>query len=291
MDDRKSPISSLSSRSKSRTMKRTSSTKTKTYPLLRDKKNWRIISLLALAISGVLLWKPFLTALDAFENNITLRGHTFFKRIGFQVNDLIVEGRSLTSQKDVLKAVNVQRGNSLFASDLKEIKKRLEALSWVRTATVQRRWPFTIYVRLVEYKPIALWQQKAIFYLVDDQGHHFAIPKDSPFQSLPILTGEEAPKNAPDLFSVLREFPSIIGRVTGAIYLGKRRWDLMLDNRLKLKLGEGKIKQSLTHFVHLEESSKISDKNVIAIDLRFEDKVYFQLAPEAADVKLSSKQT
>lgn len=272
-------------------MKRTSSTKTKTYPLLRDKKNWRIISLLALAISGVLLWKPFLTALDAFENNITLRGHTFFKRIGFQVNDLIVEGRSLTSQKDVLKAVNVQRGNSLFASDLKEIKKRLEALSWVRTATVQRRWPFTIYVRLVEYKPIALWQQKAIFYLVDDQGHHFAIPKDSPFQSLPILTGEEAPKNAPDLFSVLREFPSIIGRVTGAIYLGKRRWDLMLDNRLKLKLGEGKIKQSLTHFVHLEESSKISDKNVIAIDLRFEDKVYFQLAPEAADVKLSSKQT
>ncbi|OJX09575.1 MAG: hypothetical protein BGO77_04160 [Caedibacter sp. 37-49] len=291
MDDRKSPISSLNPRSKPKTMARTSSSKTQTYPLWKDKKNWRLISLAALIISGVLLWKPLMTTIDAFANNVTLRGHTFFKRIGFQVNDLIVEGRSLTLQKDILNAVNIQQGDSLFASNLYEIKKRLEALSWVRTATVQRRWPFTIYVRLAEYKPIALWQQKAIFYLVDDQGHHFAIPKDSPFQSLPILTGEEAPKNAPQLFSVLREFPTIIGRVTGAIYLGKRRWDLMLDNRLKLKLGEGKIKQSLTHFVNLEESRKISDKNVIAIDLRFEDKVYFQLAPEAAEVKLSSKQT
>jgi cell division protein FtsQ len=211
--------------------------------------------------------------------------------MGFQINDLVIEGRSLTSPKDILKAVSLQRGDSLFASDLNKMKERLEALAWVRAVTVQRRWPFTIYVRLAEYKPIALWQRKAMFYLIDDQGHYFEIPKDNPFQSLPILTGEEAPKNAPQLFSILREFPSILGRVTGAIYLGKRRWDLMLDNRLKLKLGEERIKQGLLQFVQMEESRKISDKNIVAIDLRFEDKVYFQLAPEAAEIKLSSKQT
>lgn len=290
MDDRKSTISSLKSRSTSRSVAKSRFVKKRPYTSLSIKENWKLLSILTLGLILVLGWTSLMNAVGTFERNIALRGHTLFKRIGFQVNDLIVEGRSLTSQKDILKAVNIQRGESLFASDLSDIKKRLEALSWVRTATVQRRWPFTIYVRLVEYKPIALWQQKAKFYLVDDQGHYFEIPKNNPFQSLPILTGEEAPKNAPQLFSILRDFPSIIGRITGAIFLGKRRWDLMLDNRLKLKLGEEKIKQGLTQFVHMEEGRKISDKNIVAIDLRFDDKVYFQLAPEAAEVKLSSKQ-
>lgn len=291
MDDRKSTMSSLRSRSNPRSVSKSRLAKKRAHTSLSIKENWKLLSIVSCGIIFALGWNSFMGALDVFEKNIALRGHTLFKRIGFQVNDLIVEGRSLTPQKDILKAVDIQRGDSLFASDLNEIKKRLESLSWVRTATVQRRWPFTIYVRLAEYKPIALWQQKAKFYLVDDQGHYFEIPKNNPFQSLPILTGEEAPKNAPQLFSILRDFPSIIGRVTGAIYLGKRRWDLMLDNRLKLKLGEERIKQGLVQFIQMEESRKISDKNIVAIDLRFEDKVYFQLAPEAAEVKLSSKQT
>lgn len=290
MDDRKSPISSLKSRSSPRATAKSRLAKKRSYVFLDITKNWKLLVIIAFGIIIALGWTSFITVMDALEKNVTLRGHTFFKQIGFQVNDLIVEGRSLTAQKDILKAVNIQRGDSLFAANLNDIKKRLEALSWVRTATVQRRWPFTIYVRLAEYKPIALWQQKAKFYLIDDQGYYFEIPKDNPFQSLPILTGEEAPKNAPQLFSILRDFPSLIGRVTGAIYLGKRRWDLMLDNRLKLKLGEEKIKQGVTQFIQMEEGRKISDKNIVAIDLRFEDKVYFQLAPEAAEVKLSSKQ-
>jgi len=291
MDDRKPTISPLSSRSNPRSISKQRLAKKQAYAPLSIQKNWKLLLIASFCLIVVFSWKPFISALDIFEKNIALRGHILFKRIGFQINDLVIEGRSLTSPKDILKAVNVQRGDSLFALNLNKMKERLEALAWVHTATVQRRWPFTIYVRLAEYKPIALWQRKAMFYLIDDQGHYFEIPKDNPFQSLPILTGEEAPKNAPQLFSILREFPSILGRVTGAIYLGKRRWDLMLDNRLKLKLGEERIKQGLIQFVQMEESRKISDKNIVAIDLRFEDKVYFQLAPEAAEIKLSSKQT
>lgn len=291
MDDRKSTISSLKSRSHPRSVAKSRLAKKRAGTFLSAQENGKLFSIIVLGIVFVLGWKPLADTLDVFEKSIALRGHTLSKQIGFQVNDLIVEGRSLTPQKDILKAVNIRRGDSLFASDLTDMKKRLEVLSWVRTVTIQRRWPFTIYIRLAEYKPIALWQQKTKFYLVDDQGHHFNIPKNNPFQSLPILTGEEAPKNAPHLFSVLRDFPSLIGRVTGAIYLGKRRWDLMLDNRLKLKLGEERVKQGLVQFIQLEEGRKISDKNIVAIDLRFEDKIYFQLAPEAAEVKLLSKQT
>lgn len=290
MDDRKSPISSLRSRSSPRASGKPRAAKKKPYIFFDVMKNWKLLAIIAVGIIIALGWTPFITAVNVLERNMVLRGHTFLKKIGFQVNDLIVEGRSLTAQKDILKVVNIHRGESLFASDLNEIKKSLEALPWVRTVTIQRQWPFTVYVRLTEYKPIALWQKKAKFYLIDDQGHYFEIPKDNPFQSLPILTGEEAPKNAPHLFTILTDFPHLIGRVTGAIFLGKRRWDLMLDNRLKLKLGEERIKQGLTQFIQMEESRKISDKNIVAIDLRFEDKVYFQLAPEAADVKLSSKQ-
>src|SRR5271166_2791787 len=77
---------------------------------------------------------------------------------GLRVNDIRVEGRATTDRETVLDALGARPGTPIFAVDPTHAKRQLESLPWVRSAAIERRLPDTIYVRLVEREPMALWQ-------------------------------------------------------------------------------------------------------------------------------------
>ena len=104
---------------------------------------------------------------------------------------------------------------------------------------------------------------------------------DYPRGGLLVLTGEGAPKKASTLIDVLADFPDIAKKVTGAICISNRRWDILIDHKLRLKLSEFDMKGSLESFSKLAQE----DKEILGIDLRFKDRVYFQLSPEALERK------
>ena len=68
------------------------------------------------------------------------------------------QGRATTDRETVLDALGARPGTSIFAVDPTHAKRQLESLPWVRSAAIERRLPDTIYVRLVEREPMALWQ-------------------------------------------------------------------------------------------------------------------------------------
>ena len=218
-------------------------------------------------------------------NQLNHLSHRAVASLGLGVEDVVVEGRFLTPQKEILQILNVDRGSSIFSCSLPDAKKALEALPWVRSASVQRRLPETLYVRLSERRPIALWQNKGKLYLVDDQGKVLDNISDYPRGGLLVLTGEGAPKKASTLIDALADFPDIAKKVTGAIYISNRRWDILIDHKLRLKLSEFDMKGSLESFSKLAQAHKLEDKEIVGIDLRFKDRVYFQLSPEALERK------
>ncbi len=56
----------------------------------------------------------------------------------------------MSPAKAILAALNVQAGDSLLGIDLQAARRRLEAIDWVSSATVERRLPDTLYVTLKE---------------------------------------------------------------------------------------------------------------------------------------------
>lgn len=214
--------------------------------------------------------------------------HTVVASLGFRVDDVIVEGRTLTLQKEILDILNIRRGDSIFSCSLLNTRQALEALPWVRSASVQRRLPDTLYIRLSERHPVALWQNKGIMYLVDDQGKILENVPAGSFSDLVVLTGEGAPEQARVLIETLADFPDIAQKVTGAIFVGKRRWDIMINHKLRIKLAEFDMKGSLESFSKLVQDHKLENKEILGIDLRFRDRVYFQLSPEALVRKKTS---
>jgi cell division protein FtsQ len=105
---------------------------------------------------------------------------------GFGISSVRMVGNRRTQPDDILKALGVQSGESIFAADVRDARKRLMALPWVFDAEVRRQFPDSISVSLVERVPFALWQQdNGLLYVVERSGRTITVAQRSQFPHLP----------------------------------------------------------------------------------------------------------
>ncbi|MBM3598896.1 MAG: FtsQ-type POTRA domain-containing protein [Alphaproteobacteria bacterium] len=211
--------------------------------------------------------------------------------VGLKVDDVLVVGRAETPRADVLAAIGAVRGMPIFAIDPTAAKARLEQLPWVRMATVERRLPGTVFVRLAEREPIALWQSQGRLQLVDREGTAIAVRDVENFGHLPIVVGDDAPAHTPALLAMLAAEPDMASRVGAAVRVGQRRWNLLLDNGIELRLPETDAGRAWAWVANLEREHRVLARDVTAIDLRLPDRLVVRLAPDAERTALPSKPT
>ncbi len=202
-------------------------------------------------------------------------------RLGLAVGTVLVEGRNRTAADAVLAALDVRRGLPLLAFDPEAAKDRLERLAWVRAAGVERRFPGTILVRLAERRPLALWQQGGILALVDDTGAVITRERIERFGDLPIVVGADAPKQAPALLAMLESEPELNARVTAAVRVSGRRWDVRLDDEIDVRLPEENADTAWRRLADMNRTYGLLSRGVIVIDLRMEDRLVLKLSPSA----------
>lgn len=206
-------------------------------------------------------------------------------RIGFTLEDVIVEGRKKTDKTQILETLDLERGKPLFSISLMEAKTRLETLPWVKATRVERRFPHTLFIRILEKDPIALWQNQAKVYLVDRDGDLVEIHDTAKYKNLFVVTGPHAPKELGSLIALLEKYPEIKPRIKAATHLRSRRWDILLTNGVLVKLPEKKVAQAVQYLLSLERHHHLKDKDIQMIDMRLPDRVILRLTPEAIQKK------
>jgi cell division protein FtsQ len=200
---------------------------------------------------------------------------------GLTVADIRVEGRETTDRQTILDALGAGPGTPILAVSPRRAKERLEALSWVRSAVIERRLPDTIYVRLVERKPLALWQHNGKIELIDGEGGVIPVPRLDRFAKLPMVVGPDAATHAAALLAMLASEPDLAGRVTAAVRVGGRRWNLRIDNAVDVLLPADAPAAAWAELAGLERSSAVLKRNVQAVDLRLPDRLVLRINPEA----------
>lgn len=196
---------------------------------------------------------------------------------GIKLNHIIVEGRHNASTQDISKTLAARKGMNLFDLDVHVLRERLVGLSWVRSAIVQRRFPDTLYVRLTERRPVAQWQNKGSVSLIDDQGKQIEGVSSTKYQKLLSVSGEEAPKHAPEIVSKLQTVPAVRARLHGAVLNGGRHWDLLVRNGPRIKLPELEVNQALLYLQGLLEKGHLDNPKIKSIDIRLQDRTFFYL--------------
>ncbi len=112
---------------------------------------------------------------------------------GFVVERVYSEGRSLADEAALTRVLKSQHEEPIFTVELEKLKEQVEALPWVRSASVGRRLPDTIWVRLDEHRPVARWMDGTRQVLVSDAQEVFKVKNAARYRDLPLLFGRGAP--------------------------------------------------------------------------------------------------
>jgi len=195
----------------------------------------------------------------------------------FNLADVTVEGREYVERDAILAALGVSAGDSLLGIDLQAARKRLEAIDWVASATVERRLPDTLYVTLKERRAVAIWQNGAEYTLIDKNGRTVRASRMPPgAEKLLLLGGPGAPEHVGELLLLLAYEPSIANQLRAAVWVGQRRWNLVLGNDTEIWLPEEDAVAALQRMAKLEASDKLLSREFGVVDLRLPDKLYLR---------------
>ena len=199
--------------------------------------------------------------------------------VGFKVNEILVVGRSETKQKDLLAAVRLVRGAPILAFDLKGAQKRIEKLPWIKSATVERMLPDTVLLTVEERQPMALWQHKGVFALIDTDGEVILKTGLERFSDLLVVVGGDAPEHAAALLKDLATEPQLMIMVKAAVRGGGRRWNLRLKGDIDVRLPEDNAVGAWNRLAEYEKNHQVLERDVRILDLRLPDRLIVRKPP------------
>lgn len=213
-------------------------------------------------------------------------------KLGFKIEEVFIEGRHYISPEVLSNTIQAYRGQPILNQNLEDLKEKLSQINWVKEVHIQRRLPHHLYIKIVERYPIARWQHQKKLFLVDNEGIVIQNVNCAPFQNLPLVVGTDAPIYAPKILKLLDKFPLIRERLSALTRIHQRRWDLLLNQSIQVKLSEENLEEGLARLSLLVEQGKISPSEVFVVDLRNPKQLVLRLTPEAAvRIKLKGKET
>jgi len=95
-----------------------------------------------------------------------------------------------------------------------------------------------------------------------------------------VMVGEDAPSHAASLLDMLATEPELAARVSAAIRVGDRRWNLRIDNAIDVLLPADAPVAAWAQLARLERSSAILKRDVQTVDVRLPDRLVLRVSPE-----------
>ena len=237
-------------------------------------------SLFVAAAGGVWAFRSGVTTEFAIRLQTTMLDMTV--ETGLTIEEILVVGRHETKLSDLMSAIDARRGDPILTFKPSTARRRLLQLGWIADANVERRIPNTIYVHLVERRPIAIWQHNEQFALVDADGMVIGDSDVKDSRGLMLIVGTEAPRHAATLLTMLNTHPQLMERVVDAVRVADRRWNLRFDNDVDVRLPEENPQAAWDRLAELQVEHSLLERDIIAIDLRVPERLVVRVSPAVA---------
>ncbi|MGY6554120.1 MAG: cell division protein FtsQ/DivIB [Wenzhouxiangella sp.] len=182
---------------------------------------------------------------------------------------LDVEGELVrTSASQIRSAAIGPASRGFFAADLVQVRSEIEALPWIARAEVSRHWPDALLILVEEHRPIARWNESALF---SAHGEVFEASGSQAMQGLPRLSGSEAQREEVwKTWHWMRAYLLAIGADVSELTVDQRgAWTATLDSGVELKLGREQVRERLLRFVQVHDELRSGERRAARIDLRY----------------------
>jgi cell division protein FtsQ len=259
---------------------------------LKKTRGLREIAWLMSKIGLVILAFLVLVSLLASFRSYLLRSPKF--AIGIKE----IQGlRHLSESQVLLKLKETEEQNrSLFALDLDGLRKSVELLPWVRTATVRRIWPDRLMIQVTERVPIAFVRIDDSTQLVDEDGVLLESKSEGlPSFDFPVLMGLESGfetqllsrnRKRIELYQRLirelddngaglsRDLSEVHLQDAGSVSI------VLNDDTVLVHIGADHFQERFRRYLAMSREIKQKYRLLESVDLRFENQVVVNAANE-----------
>lgn len=195
---------------------------------------------------------------------------------GAHIKTLMVIGASPKVEKLIKANLGVKEGDSIFKLSTTKLLNNLMNIGWIKHVSIHKILPNIIKIQVTERVPIAIYYHNKKYTLIDKEGHFIEDVSVNP--NLLIVSGTDANLNIYKILQILDKYPSIKNELHSIIYVRQRRWDLILKNKITIKLpscNDNLMNKSLNILTKLLKQPNIQN-SVVSIDLRIPGNVIIQ---------------
>ncbi len=183
----------------------------------------------------------------------------------------------------------IGQGQNLLALESEAVSRRLESHSWIRRASVVKRFPRQLLLKLQEREPEAMIKIRKAMYYLDDEGVVFHRLSAGDRLDLPVITGLENYKGTLGRLGETREMRKVLSLLRvldGRTVLG-RTSEISVDalKGLVFYLEAFPVPMQIGWDHYFEKRDRLEKifseimtevKEITAVDLRFADQIVLQ---------------
>lgn len=244
---------------------------------------------LRLYLEAIRPYSAILAALFLFVAIVVFKGH-LIALVDHEISSISVSGELKKVTPDQVSGkISPWLNTSFLTADLNEIKRQVDSLPWVKSATVSRVWPGQIAVGTTEQKPTAKWN--GVQY-INAEGELFKPGALDWEQFLPGLVGPETSNIASraEMLQRLAELNALLSphHLSAQVLEMKSRgvWELTLSDGIRVALGAPPFEEKVERLAMvLAGASEDNKTRMLSIDTRYPNGLAIEWKEESEAVK------
>jgi cell division protein FtsQ len=138
---------------------------------------------------------------------------------------------------------------------------------------------------VAQRQPVAVWRYSDGLRLIDAEGVMTGmIASRADRADLPLIAGDGAKEAIGEALALFAAAAPVAPRVRGLVRMGERRWDLVLDEDLRVLLPTDGAVSALERVIALHQAQEMLDRDVAAVDMRLASRPTLRLHPPALNI-------
>ena len=193
----------------------------------------------------------------------------FVERPEFMIKVASIDGSSDELANEIREILPLDFPVSYFDLDIKYLHKVVNEIPAVASAAIKISAGGVLQINVAEKSPAFIWRKDNVMSVIDETGSFIRIANSRvDYPKLPLVVGEAADLAVSEISSLMQANEYFNDHVRAFIRVGERRWDLILENNVRIMLPQREFLAAFDRLMLMNEAGSLLSGRLSNIDMR-----------------------
>ena len=193
----------------------------------------------------------------------------FVERPEFLIKVASIDGSSDELANEIREILPLDFPVSYFDLDIKYLHKVVNEIPAVASAAIKISAGGVLQINVAEKSPAFIWRKDNVMSVIDETGSFIRIANSRvDYPKLPLVVGEAADLAVSEISSLMQANEYFKDHVRAFIRVGERRWDLILENNVRIMLPQREFLAAFDRLMLMNEAGSLLSGRLSNIDMR-----------------------